>query len=227
MGGSVTLGGGLPRARREWSRDRTGLAVAAVAVGAGAGTLALMRGAVLQDIVLIASWGALLAMLALHDMRHRVIRNRVVYPALGIAIAISPIWSDRGLAEAAAGGAVALVSGCIVLLMARGGMGGGDLKLWLLIGLVVGYPSVWTAGIVTVLAGGMAGAVLVLRHSALSRGTLAYAPCLALGGLVALVGYCRAALRSLLCPGSGPRFPGASGRWAPKATRGGIPAWTS
>ena len=148
--------------------------------------LALLRGAVALDVLLIATWGALLTVLAVDDMRHRVIRNRMVYPALGIALATSPLWSDRGLAEAAAGGAVALVSGCIVMLMARGGMGGGDLKMWLLIGLVVGYPAVWTAGVVTVLAGGIAGAVLVLRRPALSRGTLAYAPYLALGGLVAL-----------------------------------------
>lgn len=186
MRGSVTLGGGLPGARREWSRDRTGLAVTAAAVGASAGMLAATRGALPLDVVLIASWGALLTVLAVDDMRHRVIRNRVVYPALGIALTTSPLWSDRGLVEAAAGGAVALVSGCIILLMARGGMGGGDLKLWLLIGLVVGYPAVWTAGVVTVLAGGIAGAVLVLRHPELSHGTLAYAPYLALGGLVAL-----------------------------------------
>jgi len=186
LGGSVLLGRELPRARREWSRDRTGSIVAAVATGASAGMLALLRGAVALDVLLIATWGALLTVLAVDDMRHRVIRNRMVYPALGIALATSPLWSDRGLAEAAAGGAVALVSGCIVMLMARGGMGGGDLKMWLLIGLVVGYPAVWTAGVVTVLAGGIAGAVLVLRRPALSRGTLAYAPYLALGGLVAL-----------------------------------------
>jgi len=145
-----------------------------------------MRGAVLQDVVLIALWAALLTVLVVDDMRHRVIRNRVVYPALAIALATSPIWADRGLAEAAAGGVVTLVTGCIVLLMARGGMGGGDLKLWLLVGVVVGYPAVWTAGVVTVLAGGAAAAVLLFRRSAGSRGTLAYAPYLVLGGLVAL-----------------------------------------
>jgi len=136
--------------------------------------------------MLIATWGALLAALAMYDMRHRVIRNRVVCPALGIALATSPLWSDGGLAEAAEGGAVALVSGCIVLLLARGGMGGGDLKMWLLIGLVVRYPAVWTAGVVAVLAGGIAAVVLLVGGSEGSRGTLAYAPYLVLGGLVAL-----------------------------------------
>lgn len=159
----------------------------AFAVGGSAGALAAMRGAVPLDAAMIATWGVTFAMFAVHDLRYGVVRNRAIYPAIGIALATSPIWSDRGLAEAAGGGAVALVSGCIVLLMARGGMGGGDLKLWLVVGVVVGYPAVWTAGAATVLTGGIAGAVLALRRLAPNHRTLAYAPYLALGGLAALL----------------------------------------
>lgn len=156
------------------------------AVGASAGALAAMRGTVPLDAALIVAWGATFAMFAMHDLRYGVIRNRVVYPALGIAFATSPMWSDRGLPEAAAGGGVALASGLVVLLIARGGMGGGDLKMWLLVGLVVGYPAVWAAGAASVLAGGIVGVLILAFRRAQRHRTLAYAPYLALGWLSTL-----------------------------------------
>ena len=78
----------------------------------------------------------------------------------------------------------------LVLLAAAvarpGGMGMGDVKLALLLGFAVGR-SVPVALAVALLAGAVPGLVLVARHGRRARGIgIPFAPCLALGGLVAL-----------------------------------------
>ena len=126
--------------------------------------------------------------LAWSDLRRRVIPNRIVYPALVLALAVSGAWPDRGVAEALTGGFGALTVAIAIRGLSGGGLGGGDVKMAALTGVVVGYPGVLSAGLVTVIAGGVTAAVLLVTRRAGWSARVPYGPCIALGAVVALVG---------------------------------------
>lgn len=116
-------------------------------------------------------WAALLwaagasAALTVSDMRWRRIPNRVVLPAvLGIA-ALLALTQNYGQLLTAICGGVALAAAHLVLAMA-GGLGGGDVKLALLLGIPLGYFGGWGA----VWLGGSLGWVLAGLGAAVQAG---------------------------------------------------------
>jgi len=133
---------------------------------------------------------ALMPVISVIDLEHRIIPNRIVYPAL-IAFPIylvvanlfgAPVDLVRMVIGFAAYGGILFV----VALISRG-MGMGDVKLAALIGLVLGSLSL---GQVAVAAGaaiilGAIGAVAALARGAGRKGAIPFGPLLAAGAVVA------------------------------------------
>jgi prepilin signal peptidase PulO-like enzyme (type II secretory pathway) len=131
---------------------------------------------------------AVLVQVIFFDLEHRLILDRVMFPAIGLALVVSlfgkPWW---------AGIATGIGAGLLFLLLALLGsavfkaeaMGFGDVKLVVFIGLLLGWPQTLT-GIFygVVLAGVVSIGVIVLNRSI--RGTIAYGPYLAIGALIML-----------------------------------------
>ncbi len=92
-----------------------------------------------------------------------------------------------GQVDALIGGAVAFAGLALLRRLTRGGLGGGDLKMAGLVGLVVGYSNLPLAATVMVLAGGVSALALLAIGRLSRRGSMAYGPFIALGGLVALI----------------------------------------
>lgn len=168
-------------------RPTASLALAS-ALGASTGLLAFAGRQDLREAVLIAAFGAIFMVLSWCDLDRRVIPNRIVYPALLAALTLSPAWADRGLVESLAGGTGAFVMAMCVSALSRGGLGDGDVKMMALVGAVLGYPLVMSAALITVLAGGVVAAALVVSGRAGRRTALPYGPFIALGGMTALLG---------------------------------------
>jgi len=151
------------------------------------GAAEVHRGHAPISAAMTAGFGAVFVLLAAHDIVYRVIPNRVVYPAGLLALALSWAWEGRGPVDALVGGAVAFAGLAVLRWLTRGGLGGGDLKMAGVVGLVVGYSNLPLAASVTVLVGGVSALVL-LAIGRLSRGgSIPYGPLIALGGLVALI----------------------------------------
>ena len=122
------------------------------------------------------------------DFEHRLILDRVIFPAMGLALLVSlfgqPWW---------AGIATGLGAGLLFLLLALAGsaifkaeaLGFGDVKLAAFMGLLLGplptiqalFYGVFMAGIVSI-------GMIVWRRS--MKGTLAYGPYLAAGAVIVL-----------------------------------------
>ena len=115
-------------------------------------------------------------------------RTGTVYPALVLALAVSGAWPDRGVVEALTGGLGALTVAITIRGLSGGGLGGGDVKMGALTGVVVGYPGVLSAGLVTAIAGGVTAAMLLVTRRAERGGHVPYGPCIALGAVAALLG---------------------------------------
>ena len=138
---------------------------------------------------LIALFLVFCFVLALGDLRWRIIPNALVYPAyLLFGAAVLALWAAgvevsagvAGLGMLAFGGAL-----LILALLAPHGMGMGDVKLAGLIGLVLGalgWSYVVVAATGAILAGGVGGVVVLVRGGRKTR--IPFGPYLVMGALV-------------------------------------------
>lgn len=137
--------------------------------------------------LLATAFCALFLALAFTDLERRLLPNRLVYPGLVAALALSWAWPDRGFVQAIAGAFFGLaVLGAAYVIM-RGGLGAGDVKLAALIGAVVGFPGVALALAIGAVAGGVVAAALLLSRLARRGQYIAYGPFLIAGALVVLL----------------------------------------
>ena len=143
-----------------------------------------------------AAFLALMLAIAVIDARHRIVPNRLVYPAFVVflaAIAAADLFGEEAsLVRALVGMLVYGGPLLIVGLAVPGGMGMGDVKLAALIGLVLGSRGlslVAVAAGVGILGGGVGAivALLVLRRG--RKHQMPFGPFLAIGAVAAtLVG---------------------------------------
>jgi leader peptidase (prepilin peptidase) / N-methyltransferase len=128
---------------------------------------------------------ATLVLLAAIDLEHRVLPNAIVLPAVPVALALAALWHPHKVPIHLLAGAVFGGVFLLIALVYPKGMGMGDVKLALLIGIALGSATV-TAVIVTSIAS-FVGAVLVLARSGLAarKQTIPFGPYLAVGAIVA------------------------------------------
>ena len=126
---------------------------------------------------------ALVAISAI-DIERRIVPNRIVLPATVVVLALMLAWKPSAEWPAAGFGAALFLF--LAALAYPSGMGMGDVKLALLLGVAVGR-SVPVAVFVGMLAALVPSAVLFARHGAAARKMgIPFAPFLGLGGIVAL-----------------------------------------
>ena len=152
-------------------------------------TALLIAGCVLAfglsvEALVAAFFCAVLVAVSAIDLEHRIIPNRIVVPAAGIVLAVntvrdpSPEWLVAGLA-----GAGFLF---IAALIYPAGMGMGDVKLALLMGVTLGR-TVAVALMAGMLAAMAPSIVLFALHGLKARKMkIPFGPFLAIGGVVAL-----------------------------------------
>ena len=137
------------------------------------------------DVLVAVLFVGVLAVVSVVDVRRRIIPDRIVLPATAVVLAARTVAHPSAVWVVAGAGAAALL---LVAAIARpGGMGMGDVKLALLLGVAVGR-SVPIALVVALAAAAVPSAALLLRHGSGGRAmTIPFGPFLALGGVVALV----------------------------------------
>jgi leader peptidase (prepilin peptidase)/N-methyltransferase len=130
----------------------------------------------------------LLVPVALIDLEHRIIPNRLLAPAAVAAVAIQAAVDvdklpEHLIAAAAAGGFFLLAA-----LAYPRGMGMGDVKLAAVMGLFLGR-AVAPALLAALIAGTLVGAVVIARKGAAEgrKTAVPFGPFLALGGVVGLL----------------------------------------
>jgi len=157
----------------------TALLLAAVAVVHAGDTARLVLGLVLV---------AFLVPIALIDLDHRIIPNKLTAPAAVLAIGLGTWLDPAGEPERLVAGAAAGGFFLVAALVKPGGMGMGDVKLAGVMGLFLG-AAVAPALLVALLAGSVAGAVVVARVGARAgrKTTVPFGPFLALGALVGVL----------------------------------------
>jgi leader peptidase (prepilin peptidase)/N-methyltransferase len=136
------------------------------------------------DFLVAAVFCAVLVAITATDLERRIIPNRIVLPATVVLLAAQTIL-DPSVEWIAAGLGAALFF-LLAALAYPGGMGMGDVKLALLLGVVLGR-TVPVALMIGMLSALVPSVVLIARHGKAGRKmTIPFGPFLALGGVVAL-----------------------------------------
>jgi leader peptidase (prepilin peptidase)/N-methyltransferase len=136
----------------------------------------------------------LLTLIFVIDIEHQLILDRVVYPGMVLALVFSffypgfsPFDPVDGVKWAVLGGAIGLALMLLPFLISRGGMGFGDVKMAALVGLIVGFPRVFIALFLSIIAGGLVAGVLLATGLKGRRQPIPFGPFLAAGTMVVVV----------------------------------------
>jgi prepilin signal peptidase PulO-like enzyme (type II secretory pathway) len=139
-------------------------------------------------LLLRSFFGLVLVQVIFFDFEHRLILDRVMFPAMALAL-VASLFKDPWWAGIATG----LGAGLLFFLLAIAGsaifkaeaLGFGDVKLVAFMGLLLGPLPTLQAVFYGVFLAGVMSIVIIVRSRSL-KGTLAYGPYLAAGALIVL-----------------------------------------
>ena len=167
-----------------------------------------LRYGISWELLILLLYASLLIVLFITDYEHFILPNIVTYPGIVLAAAVAllvtllqyrlswalffagqdfmAIFNNYFLCAIAGGVAGALLL-FLVVVISRGGMGMGDVKLAGLLGLMVGFPLVFVALFVSIWAGGLVAVALLISGRKKRREMLPFGPFLCIGGLATLL----------------------------------------
>jgi leader peptidase (prepilin peptidase) / N-methyltransferase len=138
-----------------------------------------------QFVVAVVFLAALVAITVI-DLRHQIIPDAITLPGIVAGLVASIVTGRISWVESVGG---ALLGGGLfvaVIVLSRGGMGGGDLKLGAMLGAFLGWQALLVALFVAVMLGGTSAVALVASRRLGRKDAIPFGPFLALGGAVAL-----------------------------------------
>lgn len=149
------------------------------------------------ELGILLIYASLLVIIFFIDLEHQLVLDKVSYPAMAIALVFSFFhpgirtfsffWPGLGVESALLGGALGLVVTALIVIVSRGGMGWGDVKMAALVGLMTGFPLVIVALLLSWMAGGLVAAVLLALKVKGRRDTLPFGTFMAVSTMLALL----------------------------------------
>ncbi len=147
------------------------------------------------DFAITAAYCYLFIVLMVIDLEHKLILNKIVYPAMVVALLISIFLPQSGIislpwpgaVNGIIGGGIGFVFLLIPALIYRGGMGWGDVKMAALIGLITGFPLVIVSLLMGVILGGLVAGILLLLKKKKRKEPIPFGPFLAVATIVTLL----------------------------------------
>ena len=168
----------------------------------------LWRYGLSPQLGLLSLYGAVLILVTVIDMEHRLIQHVVMAPAILVAAAGGFFNQDMTAQQALWGGVAGLVTlygmyllaGPVSRLLGRlahreiteAPFGFGDVTLGTFVGLITGLPGVFLALLITILSAGVVAALLIVGRVVILRrysvgAAIPYGPFLAFGGFIMMV----------------------------------------
>lgn len=144
-------------------------------------TAALVVGAAVRyhdagETAVVAVYIAVLVACAASDLSSFRVPNAITYPATLFALLASAFMPHGDLREALGGAGTAAGFMIVALVISRGAMGLGDVKLAIFAGLALGWPLIGDALLLMALSGGLVAVVLLATRIKGRRDPIPYAP---------------------------------------------------
>ena len=146
----------------------------------------IVFGGSLVDFTVAAALLAALVAVTAIDLRYQIIPDVITLPGV-LAGLVASVASHRVSWMESAGG-ILLGAGLFVavIVLSRGGMGGGDLKLGAMLGAFLGWKAVIVALFIAVVLGGVSAIALLASGRLARKDAIPFGPFLAVGGAMAL-----------------------------------------
>lgn len=143
-------------------------------------------------LVLYLVYGAILAIVLVTDIERRLILNVVMFPSIIFAVVASFFTPGMRWDFALLGGAIGFAfffSAALVgnAVFGSGALGGGDVTLATFVGLIVGFPLIVEALVLTILIGAAVSLVLLVTRVRTLRDHIPYGPFIVAGAVVTLL----------------------------------------
>lgn len=168
-------------ARSPWPRLLFAAVALAVIVGAA------FRYQDVSQVAVIAVYVAVLVSCAATDLATFRVPNVITYPAILFAVLVAAVMPGADFLSAIAGGGVAFGLMLFALIVSRGAMGLGDVKLATFAGFAVGWPLIAPTLILMALAGGVCAFILLVLRLKGRRDPIPYAPFISAGALTVIL----------------------------------------
>lgn len=127
----------------------------------------------------------ILVVVLISDLKYKIIPDRIIYPGIVLIFILRIFIHPLGFSSYVIG---ALTAGLLLLLIAivsRGGMGGGDIKLFFLLGLALGWQGALLTLLISVFAGTFVGLALMLSGRVKRGEPIAFGPYIVVGAVIA------------------------------------------
>jgi len=147
-----------------------------VAISAGLIAGAAARFNDVADVIVVSLYIAVFVTCAATDLASFRVPNVITYPATVLALLAAAFMPEGDLRAALIGGATAAGFMLVALVISRGAMGLGDVKLAIVSGLAVGWPLVGDVLLLMALSGGAVAVVLLAVRVRGRRDPIPYAP---------------------------------------------------
>ncbi|WP_328588131.1 prepilin peptidase [Gottfriedia acidiceleris] len=137
-----------------------------------------------KDLMIPLSIISLLIIIVVSDVKFMIIPNRIlliflfIYSFERILIPLDPWWSSI------VGGLGAFVVLLLISMVSRGGMGGGDIKLFSVLGIILGWKLSLFTFILACFSGSIYGLFVIVSGKLKQRSPIPFGPFIAMGGIV-------------------------------------------
>lgn len=136
---------------------------------------------------LLVGWllASLLVLSLLTDLQEKLILDRITFPVLALLIALRFVIGEGPWWWYLSGGALGALILLLLAVASRGGMGGGDIKLYLAVGVALGPGLTLLSIVLSAFAGALVGGTLRLAGRIRRRQPIPFAPFIWFGAMAA------------------------------------------
>jgi len=127
---------------------------------------------------------SLLMIIFVSDMAYMRIPNSILLFFLPLLIAMRIISPLEPWYDAIIGGAAGIILIALIIIAFKGGMGAGDMKLFGVLGVVLGWNKVLLAFFLAAFTGAVIGAMLMLANKVKKKQPIPFGPFIVIGGLI-------------------------------------------
>lgn len=121
------------------------------------------------------------------DLEHQIIPDKVVLPSLAAGLVLNIIFHREDFYNYLLG--FALGGGIIFLIvvLSRGGMGGGDIKLFATVGMFLGFRLTLLALLLSFVLGSVVGLILIILKLKNMKDAIPFGPFIALASVISML----------------------------------------
>ena len=150
----------------------------------------LSNGAIFNFLNIFYLWiaASFLIVIFVYDLKHYIIPDKIIYPAIGVALIYNFLKFDfLGSPDFLLSALGAAAFFAAIVLISRGRwMGAGDIKLAFLMGLILGWPNILVALFLAFFLGAIVGVGLIFSGQKTLKSEIPFGPFLIFGTFSAL-----------------------------------------